>query len=515
MENKSFIHVDESIVDNLKKQLDLKTINFYNPIYINYEVDDSDPYLTLKSKYRLHYILNSSNNIDTNDSNPYIKTFIKAETFNLHTKKMTQRDLFVKFPPLIDPLFELINIKKKDSEPLLPNIHIYERVNKINNFQNSAYIDFYFTYLGSKLTETGKCPSFPIYFGSFSCIKKNFLYDLSEDYSQVKYNRNYQKNIKNKNFNLIVKEVESEDDDTQQEHIPNPDNFEEISIDIPELNIEENIDFDKENENIKSPCKFEETTIDEIEEIDDENCNFEGIFKEEDENIKYIHFDEMPTQCIIIEKLQYTMEELFKDETITQIEWKSIFFQICFALAVAQKKYSFVHNDLHCDNIMFQKTTEEYLYYEFENILFKIPTFGKVVKIIDFGRATFIHNNIIYFSDSFDENGDAEGQYDYPQNNSFKGCKLKPNFSFDLARLSSTIINHFEHDNEIYKLLKVWITDKYGNFLYNEPDDFDLYKNIAKNVNSAVPKKQIKKSFFKLFIENKKNVPSNTFIFHY
>ena len=35
---------------------------------------------------------------------------------------------------------------------------------------------------------------------------------------------------------------------------------------------------------------------------------------------------------------------------------------------------------------MFVETTEEFLYYQIENKLFKIPTYGVILKIIDFGR---------------------------------------------------------------------------------------------------------------------------------
>ena len=49
---------------------------------------------------------------------------------------------------------------------------------------------------------------------------------------------------------------------------------------------------------------------------------------------------------------------------ICEMEWKSILFQICFGLSVAQKNYDFVHNDLHSSNIMFKETPDEYLYFK-------------------------------------------------------------------------------------------------------------------------------------------------------
>ena len=38
------------------------------------------------------------------------------------------------------------------------------------------------SYLGSVLTENGKCPTFPLFFGTFSGIANEFMYDISEEY---------------------------------------------------------------------------------------------------------------------------------------------------------------------------------------------------------------------------------------------------------------------------------------------------------------------------------------------
>ena len=39
---------------------------------------------------------------------------------------------------------------------------------------------------------------------------------------------------------------------------------------------------------------------------------------------------------------------------------------------------------------MYNTTKKEYLYYCINNTYYKIPTFGKIHKIIDFGRSTHI-----------------------------------------------------------------------------------------------------------------------------
>ena len=65
-----------------------------------------------------------------------------------------------------------------------------------------------------------------------------------------------------------------------------------------------------------------------------------------------------------------------------------------------------------------------------------------------------------------------------------------------------------------HKLLKLWCMDKYGNFLLNLDDNFNLYRIIAKNVKSAIPKHQINKIIFKPFIVNKDDI-KNDYIYNY
>ena len=139
--------------------------------------------------------------------------------------------------------------------------------------------------------------------------------------------------------------------------------------------------------------------------------------------INYVNLYDLPVQLNCIEMLNNTLDSYLENETICDTEWNQYYFK--YGLAVAQKKFNFVHNDLHSSNIMFKNTTLEYLYFNFKGKYFKIPTYGKIVKIIDFGRATFNVGENIFFSDVFKKNGDAEGQYSFPYNNTLNNCKIK------------------------------------------------------------------------------------------
>ena len=86
-----------------------------------------------------------------------------------------------------------------------------------------------------------------------------------------------------------------------------------------------------------------------------------------------------------MERLETTLTELVKKE-LSLGEWKSYLFEICFGLAVAQKQFGFIHNDLHSDNIMFKTTKIKEKYYQYQNKYFKVPTYGRETKVIDFAR---------------------------------------------------------------------------------------------------------------------------------
>ena len=60
-----------------------------------------------------------------------------------------------------------------------------------------------------------------------------------------------------------------------------------------------------------------------------------------------------------------------------------------------------------------------------------------------------------------------------------------------------------------------YLIDKYGKSLVDHEDNFNLYIKIAKNVTSAIPKKQLTKNIFKEFLVQRKKINKTTFIFKY
>jgi hypothetical protein len=93
-------------------------------------------------------------------------------------------------------------------------------------------------------------------------------------------------------------------------------------------------------------------------------------------------------QTIWMEFLAQSMYEVLKSSTDHRVWW-SAFFQVIAALCVVQKKYHFVHNDLHSKNIRVKPVPEKTkIYYETDDgVVLEVPTYGFLFVIIDFGRS--------------------------------------------------------------------------------------------------------------------------------
>ncbi len=195
--------------------------------------------------------------------------------------------------------------------------------------------------------------------------------------------------------------------------------------------------------------------------------------------------------------------------------WSAWLFQVCAALSVFQKYIGFVHNDLHTNNIVWVNTDEPYLYYKSQTgTLFKVPTYGKLFKLIDFGRATCEIGDLQIISSDYEEDEDAFGQYNWGPFKDETRTEIAPNPSFDLSRLAVSLMetlypayNHEDDkdENPLADLLWSWLLDDEGkSIMYDEEDEerfpgFDLYIHIAHNVHGAVPAEQFNKRAFAQF----------------
>jgi hypothetical protein len=214
-----------------------------------------------------------------------------------------------------------------------------------------------------------------------------------------------------------------------------------------------------------------------------------------------------PVQAILLEKCVSTLDNIMMNDELTSEEWVSILFQVIMTLVIYQHMFEFTHNDLHTNNVMFIETTEEFIYYLYKEQYYKVPTYGRIFKIIDFGRSIYKFRGELICSDSFNFKGDAATQYNFgPYYNPNKPV-VEPNYSFDLCRFACALFDYFIHDirkvekicksDPVVNLIVKWTFDDKGrNVLYKSSGeerypDFKLYKMIARSVHNHIPSTQI------------------------
>jgi hypothetical protein len=271
-------------------------------------------------------------------------------------------------------------------------------------------------------------------------------------------------------------------------------------------------------------CESDHSTVDNsddecdiAEDSEDEWSTDDSSVDVEVEELTLI-IDKIPTQVVSIECCEMTFDSILESDKITMEELESAMFQVIVMLHVYQTVFQFTHNDLHTNNIMYITTDKTHLSYKINNVYYKIPTYGKIYKIIDFGRSIYTVKDTLICSDSFSENGTAHTQYNFkPFYNPDKPV-IEPNPSFDLCRLACSmvdfIVEDFRHIDDykkvpVYDMILSWLYDDNNvNILYKKNGeerypDFKLYKMIARLVHHHTPEKQFGHECFKKYITTK------------
>ena len=317
-------------------------------------------------------------------------------------------------------------------------------------------------------------------------------------------------------------ENEENDDDAVDSETNNSDTVDSennILINDVETNNSETADKTSENDS-----NIDETKSDN--DSDNDSDTNSSDYSDIDEETLYLTFPKFPIQMICLEHCENTFDNLILTTELTNDEWFSALFQVIMTLITYQKMFSFTHNDLHTNNIMYINTNKKFIYYCYKKKYYKVPTFGKIFKIIDFGRAIYKYNGKTFCSDSFQTGGDAATQYNTEPYFNEKKPRLEPNFSFDLCRLACSIFDYVIDDIEdvknldlcepIVKLIVEWCIDDNGiNVLYKNNGserypDFKLYKMIARCVHNHTPVAQLERPEFNKFVISKNSIGNSS-----
>jgi hypothetical protein len=468
-----------------------------------------------------------------------------------------KRECFFKFSPLLDPIKFMIGKYDISSNLLkLPAFNDTSCHKKIRCSNNSAYVDGFFSYLTSKLLNSQRFIHGTEFYGSFIAIKEQFHYNVFDDFDYLNDSDFFHKNvdklfwINNETANFfygnsrhckLKLEITDKIETLSCEDI-NDKKFDEIftttedinKIPAKELIFEYDLSKNKtegsKTNHSNSTCSSRSSHTESlISDSDSEKSSdqSDATSNNSDEMLDAVIKD-FPVNIICLESLNNTLDNLLYGHKILSIpEWKSILFQVLFILATYQKVFSFTHNDLHTNNIMYKEVDKnQCIYYYINDKYYKIPTFGKVFKIIDFGRAIYKFRSKTICSDSFQHKGDAATQYNFEPFLNKNKPRLEPNFSFDLARLACSLYDYFVpySDEErkvthpIGKIIIKWCSDDNGkNILYKKNGDerypdFKLYKMIARTVHNHIPLNELKNEIFNEYITTKKRLKGKRII---
>mgnify|MGYP001410544132 CR=1 FL=1 len=537
-----------------KEYLNLSEIQNYTPIYRSFFDLTNKNYknVNFKTKYNITSI---HKKIDYNKYTCNITNSVN----NNHEKK----DVYFKYAHLVDPVkymmgkYKDIPVEQFFKLPFISEDNNNNCLDKYNLINNSAYIDGLFSYITSTTIQDGFIHANEFY-GMYLGIKNDYVVDVSDDLEYLLQSQ-YFHNNKNILFTLETNDrifidksfkykkplkIANNNDELTVEINDYPDEiFETIfktdnivspvqHLDLSHCAINKNVIY--ENNNIQSDDDTTSTcssssSITNNEEIkseysdsDTENSDYsdESDESELEESITIIK--KYPTLIISTQCSENTLDEYMNNTEISTNEWKSILFQIIVILTNYQKKFDFTHNDLHSSNIVYDFTEKQNIYYKIDGASYKVPTFGKIYKIIDFGRAIFKINNIRYCSDCFNKGEDADSQYNCEPFITEDKPIIEPNSSFDLCRFGCSMYDHFIDDideedqvckkNPIANLIRKWcLDDNNKNILYKKSGEerypeFKLYKMIARNVHNHIPSEEIKNKLFESFKVNSKTL---------
>jgi hypothetical protein len=440
--------------------------------------------------------LSIKNNFKLNISDD-ISYLHESEFFNKHKKEIFNVDdycrIYSETEKEMKPLLQIDHTTNENMDdfilPIESETEMFNEVFQDNNFSN--------------------CPE------ECKLIDLNELKEMSMNISDI---TNSQKQMTTLKSNSTCSSRTSHTSNTENE-----DNYSQYNRDDSNNEIIHTQNFSEENdlelENESEIDVDEDQDEDEDEEIDlttstesDEESCFPAI---------YATIPQIPVHVICMENCEDTFDNLIASTELSQEEWLSALMQIIMILITYQKVFAFTHNDLHTNNVMYNYTDKKYIRYCYKKTYYNVPTFGRIFKIIDFGRSIYKYDNKIFCSDSFQNGGDAATQYNTEPYFNEEKPRLEPNFSFDLCRLACSIFDYLIDDIselkdletfESYKrIICEWCLDDKGlNMLYKNNGverypEFKLYKMIARCVHNHTPQAQLERPEFQKYIHLKCN----------
>jgi hypothetical protein len=470
---------------------------------------------------------------------------------------------------------------------------------KINNPYHEAYTDAIFACMASRLVETGRSPHWCRFYGTFNGRVPEYRYDITDFLPEYQHESWFRRTLAEGLFTIEVSDpynpsgsVERFDTnfwesglrqriigDAGSSHGALSETMSVLSIsegreaataaaslsDLEEMSDGYDGDCDGAPTEVARPPRRVRITA------HTQTNSSGGSSDDSGYPLKFSAvLRDYPCQMTVLERCDGMMDDLMDDEhdpdvaTLDMREtlnerWTAWIFQVIAGLTVAQEHYGFVHNDLHTGNVMWCGTPETHMYYHIcggagGDRWYRVPTYGRLMKIIDFGRATFRPTvaaeeaQHVWFPDSYGPGGDAEGMfndgktYEPDDFESYTRPAHAPNRSFDLARLAIAMLETlwpeppaakeprrvltrepgrvtYESVSPLWNLLWLWLTDRHGKNILYRPDggeryaEFEQYVALVRDAHNAVPARQLTLPLFDAaFRCARRDVPAGTHV---
>jgi len=419
-----------------------------------------------------------------------------------------------------------------------------EKDETLHDVWNQGYVETVATYALGRLRSEDISPHFNFYYGAYSAIAEKYNYNITDEVESYRMYRWFWDIIESSKASIDVLGNNQEMvEELKKVILVKPDycleKKNESSSVIEELSSIGSHKEECELESLDSVTLHTHCSTESSKRSDYSDQDDDDNYTNDDDCLVYMTLSNFPVMMIFTEKNVATMDDLLENYTEVGAEvgtesweqrWSAWIFQVIAALSVAQTIFGFIHNDLHTNNIVWSETKEKYLYYKTNNKqYFRVPTYGKIFRIIDYGRAIFHINDNFYVSSDFKQGNDAATQYNFPPLSEDPDAPIVyPNPSFDLARLGISLLESLfpikpeekkdglllsseegrivkETHSPLYNLIWTWLIDSEGkNILWDSDDterfpDFNLYVHISEHCKNSIPKEQLYKKPFKMF----------------
>jgi hypothetical protein len=516
-----------------------------------------------------------------------------AEVENLLTHARRQVPVWIRPVHLVEPLNVLEGeyVLPVDGALPAPRGPWQRALRKINDPNNEAYTDAVFACMASRLVETGRSPHWCRFYGTVNGRAPTYTYNITDEMEDIENEDWFINGMASKAFKVVMVDpydpamritldrgcigpraagrlidgdASSEELSDNESVLDHSEKEVEKMEEIGELE-EADIELSTEVAEITRPRQHVRLSRHSSSGSGSNSGSRSGSGSSSDSDDAYEYqclIPNFPVQLTMLERCDGTLDGLMEDDAdedapadlrnTKEERWTAWLFQVIAALSTAQQHYDFVHNDLHTNNVMWCGTGETHLYYHVQGAVggdryYSVPTYGRIMKIIDFGRATFRPSaasteNKLWIPDAYAEEGDAAGQYNCGPYFVEGKPKVQPNKSFDLCRLAVSIIDtlweeepvaaeprkvltretgHVQSEtvSPLWNLLWQWLTDKEGRNVLRGPDGkdryprFDLYCAIASDVTNAVPAQQLTLPLFdSVFCCRREDIPVDAHI---